>query len=129
MVWNQKREDVIGEMLAEETVLHGLNEEEGNPLVGPDGFKTIYRAFTSAFADIRVTIGDTVVEGDKIAARCRVTGTHTGEGLRLAPANRPVEFTGTGIARIADGKMVEVWNERDFLKMYTRLDVLSLNLK
>jgi predicted ester cyclase len=58
-----------------------------------------------------------------------VTATHTGEGLRLAPTNRPVEFTGIGIAKVADGKMVEVWNEWDFLKMYAQLDALSLNLQ
>ena len=128
-VWNQKREDVIGEMLAEETILHGLNDEEGNPLVGPEGFKAMHRAFTSALGDIHVTIEDTVVEGDKIAARCRATATHTGEGLRLTPTNRTVEFTGIGIATVADGKMVEVWNEWDFLKMYAQLDAVSLNLK
>jgi hypothetical protein len=31
----------------------------------------VVRAFTSALTDIHVTIEDTVVEGDKIAARCR----------------------------------------------------------
>jgi predicted ester cyclase len=128
-VWNQKRDDTIGEMLAEGTVLHGLNDEEGNPLVGPEGFKTMHFAFTAALGDLHVTIEDTIIEGDKIDVRCRVRATHTGEGLRLTPTNRAVEFTGMGIARVADGKMVEVWNEWDFLKMYAQLDALSLNLK
>lgn len=128
-VWNQKREDAIDEMLAEDTILNGLNDAEGNPLRGTDGFKTMHRAFLAAFPDLQVTIEDSVKEGDKIVVRCSVRATHTGEGLGVSPKNQTVEFTGLGIARIENGKMVEVWNEFDFMKMYTQLGALTLNLK
>lgn len=128
-VWNQKREDAIDEMLAEDTILNGLNDADGNPLRGTEGFKQMHRTFLSAFPDLHVTIEDYVTDGDKIAVRCNVRATHTGDGLGISAKNQTVEFTGQGIGRIEDGKIVEVWNEFDFMKMYSQLGALSLDLK
>jgi predicted ester cyclase len=71
-------------------------------------------------------VEDTIVDGDKIVARCRVSGTHGGEGIGLAPTNKNVDFTGIAIVRVQDGKIVEAWNEFDFFKMYTQLGVMTL---
>ena len=72
---------------------------------------------------------DTVVEGDRIAARCRVTGKHDGEGIGLAPTNQPVEFTGMVIVRVKNGKIVEAWNEFNFMEMYKQVGALRLDLQ
>ena|SRR4051794_11221808 len=127
-VWNKKSEEAVDEMMAEDGVGYGLNDPEGNQIVGPEGFKKLQRAFTSAYPDMRITVEDTVVEGDKIAARCRVTGVHAGEGIGVAPTNQPVEFTGMVIVRVKDGKIVEAWNEFDFMTMYKQVGALNLNL-
>ena len=126
-VWNQKSEEAIDEMFAEDGIANGLNDAEGNPLRGPEGFKTLHRAFVAAYPDLNITIEDIVSEGDKIAARCTVRATHAGEGLGVAPTNQPVEFTGLTIVKIEDGKIKEAWNEFDFMKMYSQLGALSLN--
>jgi hypothetical protein len=52
--------------------------------------------------------------------------------LRASPINRarvaatraPVEFTGVSITRIKDGKIIEAWNNFDFMKMYKQLGVI-----
>jgi steroid delta-isomerase-like uncharacterized protein len=128
-VWNNKREDVIDEMFAEDGVANGLNDAEGNPLRGPEGFKVLHRAFVSAYPDLRITVEDTVVQGNKIAARCRVTGSHAGEGIGVAPTNQPIEFTGMTIVEVKDGKIVEAWNEFNFMEMYRQLGALNLNVQ
>jgi predicted ester cyclase len=128
-VWNQKREDAIDEMFAKDGIANGLNDAEGKPLRGPEGFKTLHRAFLSAYPDLRITVEDTVVEGDKIAARCRVTGSHAGHGIGVAPTNQPVEFTGMTIVHVKDGKIVEAWNEFNFMEMYKQVGALTLNLQ
>ena len=69
------------------------------------------------------------IDGDKIAARCKVTGTHDGHGIGVAPTSAPVEFTGMTIVKVKDGKIVEAWNEFDFMKMYTQVGALTLNLQ
>lgn len=127
-VWNNKREGAIDEMLTAETVHHGLGGTETLEIRGLDNFKEFYRAFINAFPDVRVEVLDCITEGDKIAVRCEVAGTHRGDGLGFAATNREVKFTGSGICTVRDGKFVEVWNNFDFLRMYYQIDALSLKL-
>lgn len=121
-VWNEKSESAIDEMFAEDGVAYGLNDADGNPLRGPEGFKGLHRSFVSALPDLHVTIEESVSKGDKIWARIRINGTHTGEGLGVAPTNQPVEFTGMLIVREEDGKIAEAWNEIDFATLNTQIE-------
>jgi steroid delta-isomerase-like uncharacterized protein len=128
-VWNKGRADAIDEMLDPEVIAHGLVDPEGNEIRGTEQFKQFYASFRGAFPDIQVIVEDTVSEGDKIVGRCRVTGTHRGEGLGLAPTNRSVEFTGMCMMRVREGKILEAWNSFDFMTMYQQMGVLSLTGK
>jgi steroid delta-isomerase-like uncharacterized protein len=125
-VWNRGREDAIDEMFAEEGVANGLVDDSGQPLRGPAGFKPFFRKFREAFPEIEVTVEDTVSEGDKVAARCTVRGSHRGDSLGLAATDKPVEFTGICIVRVSDGKIVEAWNNFDFMSMFQQLGAVNL---
>lgn len=126
-VWNQGREEAIDEMLAEDGIVNGLNDPQGNPARSLGEYKTFFRAFRQAFPNIQVTVEDTVTEGDKIAARCTVKALHEGEGIGLAPTNAAIGFTGMTIVRLKDGKIAEAWNEFDFMKMYQQLGIVTFN--
>jgi predicted ester cyclase len=128
-VWNRKNEAAIDEMCDPNIVANGLTDPEGRTVRGIDAYKNLFRTFLAAYPDIKITVEDTISEGDKIVARCRVSATHTGEGLGVAPTNQPLEFSGIAIVRLRDGKIVEAWNEFDFMKMYSQLGVLNLNLQ
>jgi predicted ester cyclase len=65
-----------------------------------------------------------IAEGDLVASRCSVRGKHLGHSLGFAATNAPVEFTGMAITRIRDGKIVEAWNNFDFMKMYKQLGAI-----
>ena len=116
-VWNKGRAEAIDEMLAADGLVHGLSAETGVPINGPAGFKPFHETFRGAFPEIEVTVEDVIAEGDKVAARCSVRGKHTGDHLGVAASNAPIEFTGIAIVRVADGKIVEAWNNFDFLAM------------
>ncbi|HKP85954.1 MAG TPA: ester cyclase [Blastocatellia bacterium] len=120
-VWNKRRADAIDEMFADEGIAHGLTDASGNELRGPENFKAFFNSFSGAFSDLQVTVEETVAEGDKLAARCTVKGTHTGDGIGLAATNQPVAFTGMCMLRIKDGKIVEAWNNFDFMTMFQQL--------
>ncbi|MEK6320817.1 MAG: ester cyclase [Acidobacteriota bacterium] len=121
-VWNEGRAEAVDEMFAHDGIAHGLVDEHGKELSGPAAFKPFVVNFRRAFPDIEVIIEDTIAEDDEVAVRCRVRGTHLGEGINLAPTQHSVEFTGICITRIKDGKIVEAWNNFDFMSMFQQID-------
>jgi steroid delta-isomerase-like uncharacterized protein len=123
-VWNQGRVQAIDEMFAEDGIAHGLSDDSGNPLRGPAGFREFHARFREAFPDLVVTVEDTIAEEDKIAARCIVRGKHTGDTLGFAASHAPMEITGISIVRIKDGKIIEAWNNFDFMTMYKQLGAI-----
>jgi len=128
-VWNKKREEVIDELLAPDAPAHGLPIGfDGEKNLGPAGYKILFHAFCHAFPNISFAIEQVVEQGDKVAALCTVKGRHTGEGIGIAPTQRPVEFSGMCILRIEDGKILETWSQYDFMGMYQQLGALSLTL-
>jgi steroid delta-isomerase-like uncharacterized protein len=116
-VWNKCQIEAIDRLLANDAIAHGLVDRQGNELRGPAGFKPFFLQFTEAFPDIHVEVVDTVCEGDKIAARCIVTGTHHGDTLGVPASHKPIRFTGITILRINDGKISEAWNNFDFQEL------------
>lgn len=126
-VWNKKREEAIDELFDEEGVAHGLAGDAGGDLRGPEGFKPFFRRFRDAFPDIKVVVEDTVSEGDKIAARCSVSGSHQSDSLGFAATNQPVEFDGICIVRVRDGKIVEAWNNFDFMAMFVQIGAVQVS--
>ncbi len=123
-VWNKGRADAIEEMLAEDGIIHGLADPAGQPVSGMADFKLFHKTFREAFPDIVVTVEDAIVEGDKVAARCSVRGKHTGDSLGVKASQAPVEFTGMVILRVKDGKIVEAWNNFDFMKMSQQIGMI-----
>ena len=123
-VWNQGRADAIPEMFAEDGIAHGLSGDVNAPLKGPGGFLPFHAQFREAFPNIEVVVEDQIAEGDCVATRCSVRGKHAGDSLGFAATGSPVEFTGVAITRIKDGKIVEAWNNFDFMKMYRQLGAI-----
>jgi steroid delta-isomerase-like uncharacterized protein len=123
-VWNKGRAEAIDEMFAADGIANGLSDEKGEPLRGPDDFKTFFYKFRDAFPDIEVIVEDTIAEGDKVAARCVVRATHQGAGLGFAATQKPMEITGIAIVRIENGQIAEAWNNFDFMSMFQQLGVI-----
>ena len=78
-----------------------------------------------AFSDARVTIDDVVAEGDKVAVRFTLYGTHTGELMGIPPTGRQVVVTGIDINRVANDQIVERWANFDNLGMLQQLGMSS----
>jgi steroid delta-isomerase-like uncharacterized protein len=123
-VWNRGRADAIDEMWAADAVAHGVSDGPGKTMKGPADFKPFHSIFRGAFPDLEVSVEDAIAEGDMVAARCRVRGRHTGDHLGVAATGAPVEFTGMVFARIKDGKLVEAWNNFDFLAMNKQIGIV-----
>lgn len=118
-VWNKGNLDVADEIFHPEATSPSA---PGLP-PGGAGVKVIAGAFRSAFPDYWMEITHLVAEDDRVAARFRQGGTHTGDLMGIAPTGKKVEWTEIGILRIADGKVVESWYDVDMLGLMGQLGV------
>lgn len=80
--------------------------------------------FRAAFPDASFTVEDIIAEGDKVAVRLTMRGTHQGEMQGIPATGRQVVVTGMSIERVVDGRIVEGWTENDALGLLGQLGVL-----
>jgi steroid delta-isomerase-like uncharacterized protein len=116
--------------------LDGLDEVVSKDLLTPkimagiptgiEGAKAVHHIMLTGFPDYQTMIDDLLAEGDQVAARITMTGTHTGDFMGIPPTGRSVSFTGMYIARIANGKIVEHWGAEDGVSLLQQLGVLSI---
>lgn len=92
---------------------------------GLEVMKQVIEAERKGFPDWHVTIEDIIAEGDRVWARLKETGTHTGEFRGLAPTGKKVTYMAVTIWRIVDGKIVEGWGVYDMLDYYKQLGVVE----
>jgi steroid delta-isomerase-like uncharacterized protein len=93
-------------------------------LHGLDEFKQFLSHYLTAFPDARFTVEDELAEGELVASRATLHGTHQGEFLGIPPTGKQVTSTGIAIDRIVGGKFVESWLEADNLGMLQQLGVV-----
>ena len=80
---------------------------------GLEGAKLVHQKTLTGMPDYHTAIEDLIAEGDKVVARVRITGTHTGDFYGIPPTGRHIDLSGIYIVRIADGKIVEHWGEEN----------------
>lgn len=116
-VWNQRRREAIAEMLAPHALIHDGDVATS----GVDGFYEFFDRMHATFSDLRITVHDTIAEGDKLCVRWSCQAKHTGHGLRNSPTGKAVSTTGISIIRIAGGKIVEGWQNWDMLGLMQQI--------
>ena len=94
------------------------------PLRGPMALKQVAERMALAFPDRRFVTEAVIAEGDLVAARVTLAGTHTGPFLDAAPTGRRVAITGTVTYRLVGGKIVASWGNWDNLGLLRQLGLL-----
>jgi predicted ester cyclase len=115
--------DAIDELVA--TAYLGYDQAEPSPTQGPSGMRENVERYLAAFHDGSLTVDDQVVDGDRVATKWTVTGTHTGEFAGIAPTGKQVTVSGVTISRIAAGKVVEAWTTWDRLGLLVQLGAVG----
>lgn len=75
--------------------------------IHPEGVERAVNEFLAAFPDLIHTFEEMIAEGDRVAGRFTVRGTHTGQWKSFAPTGKTITYTGVILARIADGMILE----------------------
>jgi steroid delta-isomerase-like uncharacterized protein len=117
-----------GDLDAAATYLAADYVDDSDPPGTPPGSVSALQRWAmlrAAFSDARVTIDDMVAEGDTVAVRFTLRGTHTGELMGIPPTGRQVVVTGIDINHIVGGQIAERWANVDTLGMLQQLGVSS----
>ncbi len=123
-LFNQGNLDQIEEIFSADLVDHEAPPPGMEGLEGIEVLRQFVKVSRDAFPDLQFTAEDMIAEGDKVAARYTMRGTHQGEFLGVAPTGNRIEVTGIDIVRFEGGKMVEHWANSDELGMLQQLGVV-----
>jgi steroid delta-isomerase-like uncharacterized protein len=93
---------------------------------GRQALTQVWTVLLQAFPDIRVTVEDTIEEGDRVVFRNTVTGTHLGEYRGRPPTGRSVRYDEIFVVRFANGRVVEVWGVVDVLSQLRQLGMIQV---
>jgi predicted ester cyclase len=120
-VLNEGKFEVLDEILAPTFVDHFAQ-----PGMQPtrEGLKQSLIALKRAFPDLRYTIDDAVVCGDKVIHRLSATGTMKGDFMGIPATGKRASWTEIHIGRGVDGRLTEHWAVVDQLGMLVQLGVV-----
>ncbi|MCK0070607.1 ester cyclase [Kordiimonas laminariae] len=122
--WNHGDMDMIDEIFDE-----NVNHEqflEGWP-TGREGFKTLVRFWREAFPDIHEDAIELIAEGNKVASRFRLRGTHKGDFYGIPGTGKKIDIFGGEMFTFKDGKVVDYLYHEDALGLFFQIGVMPLN--
>lgn len=114
---NKGNLDAADELFAADVAYHLPD----NAVHGVEGVKGVISTFRGAFPDLRVTIEDMLAEGERVATRVTVRGTHRGELMGIAATGTQAVWSATHISCVREGRIVEDRIEVDQLGLLRQL--------
>jgi predicted SnoaL-like aldol condensation-catalyzing enzyme len=109
-VWTQGRRESIKELFAKTGVLH----EGGKHLRGPAEFTHVYDIMYAQFSEFSFKPIVSLEEGDLVCVHWSCSFVHIS-------TRTPVHLTGTSIARIKDGQIIEGWQNWDAASLASQI--------
>jgi predicted ester cyclase len=90
---------------------------------GRQGLKDAFKLFWEATPG-RHEIEDQIAEGDKVVTRLTAYGKHEGDLPGAPRTGNDMKMTAVAIHRIADGKLMEKWSNKDELALLQQIGVM-----
>jgi steroid delta-isomerase-like uncharacterized protein len=99
------------------------------PMRGRDLVAQVARMMHDAMDGFAIQVDDVVGEGDQVAARWTMSGTHTGpfplpDGSMLPPTGRSFRVSGMSMCRLEGGRLAEERTEADWMGFMRQLGVM-----
>lgn len=111
--------DLLDQVIDPAVVVHDCSSP--SDIHGLDSLKASYQGSHAGFLDFKITFDTMFVSGDNIIDRWTITATHTGVLRGIPPTGKRVRFSGMGIDRVANGKIVEQWAYFNVLDLLLQL--------
>ena len=123
--WNRHDLDASDELVSPDYLNHAASTEEYRR----GGARRIWEWILSVFPDHRFDVDDVAADGQTVAVRGTMVGTHEGELMGIAPTGKRVAAQQSHWFRVADGKITEHWAVRDDLSMMRQLGIMPSKLE
>jgi predicted ester cyclase len=91
---------------------------------GPAGPMAASKAFLTAIPDLRVTVVQRLIVGDRVISHLRFTGHFTGRFGDKAGTGQPVDFIATDILRVRGGRITDNWHLEDNLTFLQQIGIV-----
>jgi len=109
------------EFISPDIVMHFAGQEQR----GRDTYLGIVAANSAAFPDLRWTVNQLVADGDTVAVRYTMTGTHRGTFAGVAATGKAVRADSMAFYRLAGGKIVEERAQLDMLSLLQQMGAVA----
>jgi steroid delta-isomerase-like uncharacterized protein len=120
---DQLRYDLLPELVADDLVYHGPLPL---PSPGREGLQQLLEFFRAAFPEQRTAIHQITAEGDLVTALHTHHVVHGGTFMGLPPTGKELAVAGIEVFRVADGKIVEMWQQDDLFSLLAQLGMIAL---
>lgn len=121
--WNKGSLNMVSEFLSANCRYH--DPVFPHLTSGADNIRSHIENCRRGFPDMRITIDDTIAEGNEVVHHWTVTGTHKGQFLGLAPTNKKATVSGTSIFRIENSKISEQWSDWNLMTLMEQLGIAA----
>lgn len=119
---NTADEQLARDVIASDAVFHAPTHAE--PLRGPAGYLELLAMLRNGFPDIHWTMEETITEGNRVAARFTMRGTHLGDFFGIPPTGRQISVQAVNFYRLADGKIVNEQGQPDLLGIMQQIGAI-----
>jgi len=119
---NTSSEQLAGELISSNAIFYVPGQTE--PMRGPAGYLAIIEMMRSGFPDIQWTLEDIVAEGDKVAARFIMRGTHQGTFFGVPATGKSIEVQAMNFYRFSNGQIVEEYGQPDMLGLLGQIGAI-----
>ena len=86
-----------------------------------ESFTEHWKERLAAFPDVRIDVIDLVAEGDVVASRWVMTGTHKSEYMGVPASGNRVKVSGMSFDRLVDGKIAEGYDNWDVVGLLEQM--------
>jgi predicted ester cyclase len=92
---------------------------------GLEYLKEVFTNYRNAFPDMRLSVKEIFVKGDRVGAYYEFSGTHKGEMFGIKPTNKSSTGYGFDMFTIRNGKILEHWGIFDNMKLLMDLGIIT----
>ena len=120
--FNTKAPALLDRILSEHWV--DIPAAPGQP-PGREGAKHILVELTTTFPDLKVTLEETLQEGNKVVVRSTMNGTQRAPFMGFPAKHRTMTIQAVDIHEFNDGKIVRTWHTEDWMTGLHQLGVFE----